>query len=268
MTSNEIDETTFENTDDLIEYLRVCTNEGFTWFRGQSRSEWRLHPQVCRDPRHNEHGLLKSFWQRSASFAEAPHADDLAHWISLAQHYGVPTRALDWSESYLVALYFAASRPLIFEKEDADSADFAVWVLNPIALNRSMLGEHIETETGGRQPVGVCSEQDTPVLGHMMRAFGFEWHESSPDYVAYSPQFRYLRMANQKAAFTWHRANDPMDQLASAKHFLRKIVFRGAVRNQISADLTILGVTHSLLFPDFEGVAHELKTRGIGSRTR
>lgn len=37
-----------------------------------------------------------------------PH-EDLLQLLALAQHYGVPTRLLDWSQDALIAAYFAAS---------------------------------------------------------------------------------------------------------------------------------------------------------------
>jgi FRG domain len=263
--SVEVEEKSFEQTDHLLEYLRECANSGFTWFRGQSRANWMLQPQVCRDVRHNEHGLLKSFWQRSASFADAPSADDFAHWISLAQHYGVPTRALDWSESFLVALYFASCKPPLTEKDKPDDVDSAVWILNPVKLNRVVMGDLLTSSIAGTQEVAVCSEQDEPIIGHMMRAFGYIWGGKQYEYVAYSPQYRYLRMANQKAAFTWHHASAPLEESADASTFLKKITFPGVLRSRLIADLTMLGVTHSSLFPDFGGVAQELKSRGVGA---
>jgi len=51
-------------------------------------------------------------------------------WIFLMQHYRAPTRLLDWSESPLVALYFALVDKL---QEDSDGA---LWCMDPIALNR------------------------------------------------------------------------------------------------------------------------------------
>lgn len=45
--------------------------------------------------------------------------------ISLAQHYGLPTRALDWSYDYKIALYFAVEDAL-----KKDSKDCALWAFN------------------------------------------------------------------------------------------------------------------------------------------
>lgn len=45
--------------------------------------------------------------------------------ISLAQHYGLPTRALDWSYDYKIALYFAVEDAL-----KKDSEDCILWAFN------------------------------------------------------------------------------------------------------------------------------------------
>lgn len=45
--------------------------------------------------------------------------------ISLAQHYGLPTRALDWSYDYKIALYFAVEDAL-----KKDSKDCVLWAFN------------------------------------------------------------------------------------------------------------------------------------------
>jgi hypothetical protein len=50
---------------------------------------------------------------------------ELRSLFALAQHYGVPTRLLDWTELPLVAAYFAAAETTV----GALSGDMAVWAL-------------------------------------------------------------------------------------------------------------------------------------------
>jgi hypothetical protein len=66
--------------------------------------EWSEMPAI-------EDGLLRRFKREAHLYlAHEPDEGDKIGWFSLMRHHGAPTRLLDWTYSFFVALYFAIAR--------------------------------------------------------------------------------------------------------------------------------------------------------------
>ena len=111
------------------------------WFRGQARS-WPLQPKVFRtrpNQLHDEANIFAHCQIRLPDYHNRCRTK--FDWLCLMQHYGVPSRLLDWSESLLIALYFAVA---------VDDNAVATTTENPpqsesaylIALNARRLNSH------------------------------------------------------------------------------------------------------------------------------
>lgn len=100
------------------------------WFRGQPNAAFDLNPGVFRslDFERSERQMLDEFKHSALSRSDV-HPEDYWDWLVLAQHHGLPTRLLDWSENPLQALFFAVSGV-----SSAD-VDAKLFVLKPKDLN-------------------------------------------------------------------------------------------------------------------------------------
>lgn len=118
-------------------------------FRGQASSAWPLKPKIVRllegmpleKALGYEFDAVCYFRERAHLFVPGllPDTEDFPEWLCLMQHFCAPTRMLDWSASFIVALYFA-----VFDEPQADSG--AVWFFYHRPLWLRMLQNHPEPE--------------------------------------------------------------------------------------------------------------------------
>ena len=81
-----------------------------------------------------EYEIREEFTTRAPALSDYTKPSDasvLNNWESyfVMQHYGAPTRLLDWTEASLVALYFAV-------RSNAGNFNAAVWALDAWQLNK------------------------------------------------------------------------------------------------------------------------------------
>jgi len=120
------------NLADFVSFIsNECGERGWI-FRGQSVASWGLVPGLYRERSQNvveqknrsqlEQRLLSQFKREARPYLNIEPVNDW-EWLALAQHYGLPTRFLDWTQSPLVALYFAL--------EGEEYFNSSVWCIRP-----------------------------------------------------------------------------------------------------------------------------------------
>jgi len=220
---------------------------GMIWFRGHANETWELLPTIKRNNfSQYEHRLNTSFYIKSKSrMPNTPRRDDRVFWISRMQHYGLKTRLLDWSESLLVALYFAC------KNEKSHDRDGCLWVLNPRLLNKKQgyrnTVYHLDSKTVEPFLKEAFSSKPT-IEGE---------YKFKNKVIACLSVEHDLRILMQQSAFTIHDSNLSLQEMNIDKALI-KFIIPAKLKKHLLSHLDICGFKSSTIFPDMEHVSEEL----------
>lgn len=211
------------------------------FFRGHAVSDWQLVPSVHR---HydiiGERSLAGRFRLSAPSrHSNCPELTNLASWIALMQHFGLPTRLLDWTGSLLTAAYFAVSH-------EPKPGPGAIWALVPSELNKA-------SRHGKDVTFLLHGDEARPMLA---AAFGEAPCED--DVLAVLPVDIDMRMTVQSGVFTLHATAEPLEKRKGVEQYLAKFVIPKEAKARFDDELWVLGARRAVLFPDLDNLAQDL----------
>jgi hypothetical protein len=237
------------------------------WFRGEDRTCYspRLRPKLYRRPDESkrmprmgrflyaDQELRMEFRRRAAQLFPDVAPEQKWEWYFLMQHFGVPTRLLDWTDGALVGLYFA-----VRSRNSADSkGDAAVYVLDPSWLNEKAM----EARRLKYYYTGVALADWRQVQPYLPKEM--ESPRLNPELpVAIDPSHSSPRVAAQRSRFViFGKDADGLISVAEPRDSrLCMIPVAGEEADAIRADLKISGISESTVFPDAEGLGRELQS--------
>jgi len=255
-------------------------------FRGHQNASYSLIPGVYRhfkETQHarlmdasyngliysaNENEMLEHFKKEAGGILCSVTQSDDFTWLQYAQHYGVPTRLLDFTANPLVALYFCC--------QNEQPCDGAVWVLNSHTYLRWMnkdsfcavYGEELTRENIYkaiiRNMIGYVD--DDPERVEMMRP------------VQFIPAYIDQRMAAQSSRFLlWGADKRPLEEMITASEemnlssdgiacriaddtrFLSKLIIPNLCKHDILRALELLGISEKTVFPGLDGIGRYIE---------
>jgi hypothetical protein len=233
------------------------------WFRGHRCASWLLEPNIFRyDLLNEEDEIREQFERRAPQYVTEPLPVDMWGWYFLMQHYGAPTRLLDWTDSALVALFFALNSPVkppAKKKERVE--DSAVWMLDPWWLNKTILNDDVVLSPGHERARPYLTEANK----HLDENRNTRIIPRDP--AAIDPPFIARRVAVQKSRFTiFGHARDGLTRLRGGENSrILKITVAREKADRMRADLLTLGMSDTGVYPDLHGLSEELIRYQLGT---
>jgi hypothetical protein len=229
------------------------------WYRGSRKSIWPLLPKLYRpkskikDLLSAEDEIREEFVRRAPGLTTYKPANAW-EWYFLMQHYGAPTRLLDWTENPQIGLYFAV--------KDTDGLhDAAVWVLDPWWLNELVLGKDYSEVLPAGSP-GLSQADVARYQPWLPDRFDAKAKLTTKLPVAIYPTQFDRRIAAQRSCFTVHGRNrarlneifpKPTDHLA-------RIVIPSYATDDIRGELDDYGIDEAVIYPDLEGLGKSVSS--------
>lgn len=215
----------------------------------------------------SEKKILREFMTEAASFIDNLSVDDVFRWVQYAQHFGVPTRLMDWTSNPLVALFFACS--------SNQEKDGKVYILNSLGY-RLLLDEDDANNMDGK----FIKEEAHKMI--------WESEDTFPYPIPFKPYCFDIRMHSQSSLFlVWGSKKLPLDRLineleatgkkkeivkylcargveeacAEELEILSEISIKGIHKAQLRRELDSIGVNHASLFPGLDGIGKSIEWR-------
>ena len=281
----------------LNEYIelmgKIGNGDKEKWYRGQSKCEYRLSPSAVRkvyaiedqrgykitnpyldNPCSGSNNLLAflpvdqmiaEFSEKAKEYIEYDVKTNV-EWECIAQHYGIPTRVLDWTTNAINALFFAVCDCSIgkTDKDDIrrfmDSGGFgsgggAVFVIDPIEINKVT----VPNNNFEKNPIIFDAIEDAKLLEECL-------HNTIPP-VCFSGFNKEKRISRQAGKFsTTGTLLWPMDYYTILQDQIIKIFIPYSAYESIRYQLSSLGITHDTIY--VEDDEKDIIAKAIAEKTK
>ncbi|HMM07193.1 MAG TPA: FRG domain-containing protein [Clostridiales bacterium] len=268
------------------QFGKTYRENGFI-FRGVSDKSWQLLPGLFREYKEpqnsstiisasysgriyssNEIEILAHFKKEAIGFLPHISLDDDFTWLQYAQHFGVPTRLLDFTSNPLIALYFCC--------RSESKADGIIWMVNASPFQTWSENEMFCAI------LGPDCTRDAMISSIMQSIKGYsdDDKERLEKYrpVLFTPAFIDQRMSAQSSRFLlWGKDDKPLEsmideknvmtlspdgityEVTNDKRFFANIIISGESKHSLMWELDLLGVNEKTVFPGLDGIGRYIE---------
>jgi len=225
--------------------------------RGQSNAAWSLTPSLLRCFRLRttqrklievERAALKTYKPEARAFVPGhvlPTDDsDILSWWTIMQHYGAPTRLLDWTPSPYVAAYFAVTGHY--------GKDGAIWFVNNRVLNEAMGNTEEKDRFADAGPLDEYFLR----VGNSSKLHTLKQETPTDRMIAQSGLFTVSERVTDDHAKVIDGA---LSESGKSDLLYGRLIIRAKDKSEFLLHLHAMGVKASTLFPGIDGVGRSVK---------
>ncbi len=235
----------------LSDYLAVFSSvimpDEVFWFRGHADFKSTITPSALRYKNVTERNTALELIHPFKRFMEIkiqnpPLPNENLKWIQIAQHHGLPSRLLDWTENAAIALYFACLH------RDRNGL---VLILNPIDLNK---------ERDSKRPRIFDVNNDQDIIKPYLSLNGERDPQNGLKTIAINPTWNSERIMLQRGVFTLHGSKTFTLNKSQAPSLVYVPILKKFKMTLIN-ELERINVCEMSIFPEAEHLCHFLKRR-------
>ena len=247
----------FEELNDLV--FKDCYDEKIGRYRnnyvyrGLKDSKYSLITSLNRICGHDlslEDTVIRNF--KKYGYADLDSKDSFWQIIATGQHFGLPTRLLDWTYSPLVAAHFVTADINAYDK---DGVIYAINTKDSVKTLPEALKKELE------------ESRTTSFTISMIEKYAKDFNELSklsdkPFFMFYEPASADNRMINQYSLFSL--CSDPkylINDLADEDSSMYKIIIPKEVKLEIRDKLDYINISERVIFPGLDSVCSWISRR-------
>ena len=206
--------------------------------------------RICGHDLSLEGPIIRNF--RKYGYADLDQNDSFWQILATGQHFGLPTRLLDWTYSPLVAAHFAT---VDIDSYDKDGVIYAINVED----SHKTLPEVLMKELNDNR---ASSFQISMLDRHAKNFEEFKALSDKPFFVFYEPASEDNRMINQYSLFSM--CSDPsytIDELDGTDSSLYKIIIPKENKLEIRDKLDYINISERVIFPGLDSICSWISRR-------
>lgn len=223
-------------------------------YRGMSDASFKMYTSLSRNCKNLQKQLEPAILENFAKYAindEPSIGKSVWRQMILGQHYGLPTRLLDWTQSALVGLNFAMTEENL---EDMDKHDCAVWRINMSEMT-CLLPESYKKAITRKHSMIFTVDMLKELTGNSLKQYDEDMGSSSM--VIFEPPSLNQRIINQHSFFSAVPIGmeDIEKFLDDNTNDTVKYIINKSLRWRVRDMLDQLNMSERIVYPGMEGLS-------------